>query len=141
MRRVTIPGTERRTQAASWVAVLSLLWFVTVVPLALFGFFASWSLSSEPNPDRFRGAACFLAAGVLTVLLPLTATVVALRGGRPVLGTVYVVLTLLLAVPGVVLVLGAADTLGWWEPSPPPAPAGPGGCQEHSGGDTRCPGG
>ncbi len=141
VRRVTTWAAERRAQAASWVAVLSLLWFVTAPPLTLYGFFAILSLSSTPSPDRGKGAVCLLVAGVLTFLLPLTATIVALRGGRPVLGSVYVVLTVLLAVPAVVLVLGAADTLGWWDPSPPPAPAWPVGCQDHSGGDTRCPGG
>ena len=140
VRRVTTTTADRRN-AGAWVAVLSLLWFVTVPPLVLFGFFASLSFTVEPNPDAGRGAVCFVAAGILTVLLPLAAALVAYRGRRPALGGVYLVLTLLLSVPGVALAGTGADTLGGPDPAPPPAPRTPGGCQEHSGGDTRCPGG
>ena len=141
MRPVTSTAAEHRSRAGSWVAVLSLLWFVTVPPLVLYGFFAGLSFSSQPNPDEGKGAVCFVAAGLLTVLLPLIATVVAFGGGRPALGGVYLVLTLLLAVPGVGLTLGGLQTLGGPGPAPASTPGGPGGCQEHSGGDTQCPGG
>lgn len=133
---------KRRTDAGYWVAVLTVLWFVSVPPLVLWAIFESLSFTSDPNPNAGKGAVGFLVAGLLTMLLPLTAAVVALRGGRPVLGGVYLVLTVLLAVLGAALIVGATQTLGWWpETTDVPAPAASGICRQPSGGLPRCPGG
>jgi hypothetical protein len=62
----------------------------------------------------------------------------------PLLGAiVYGILATLLAIPAGLMVIGSVRTLNS-TPTPTPTPApptGPGYCVEHSGGDTRCPGG
>ena len=59
-----------------------------------------------------------------------------------ILGSVYLVLAVLALVPAGLTVHSAGQDLGWFRPSPAPATPGPPGyCVEHSGGDTRCPGG
>jgi hypothetical protein len=132
---------ERRTTAAQWVALLTLAWFLAVPALVLTGIFSSFSLGVEQNPEHREGALLFLAAAAVGVLLPLLATVLAYRGNRPILGTVYAVLTLFLIVPALVITLSSAKELGWYRPASPEPPGPPGHCVEHSGGDTRCPGG
>lgn len=133
---------ERRTQAALWVGALTVLWSVTVPPLVVWSFFASLSYGSTPDSQADEGVTGFFVAGFLTVLLPLAATIIALRGGRPVLGGICLVVTLVAFLFGGALVAGAALSQDRGHATAPDrAPVDRGGCQEHSGGDTRCPGG
>lgn len=132
----------RWKDAALRVAALTMVWFLSVPPLVLWSFFASLSFEGSRNPDADKGRIGFLVAGILTVLLPLVAGVLAVRGRRPVLGGVYLLLALLMLIPGGMLTIGAGRTLvGPPDKAPVTTPAATGGCQEHSGGDTRCPGG
>jgi hypothetical protein len=132
---------ERRTTAAQWVALLTLAWFLAVPTLVLTGILDSLTFTSEPNPDHRTGSLLLLAAAVVAVLLPLLAAVLAFRASRPVLGTVYALLTLFLLLPAGLTAREAAQDLGGYQPAVPQPPGPPGHCVEHSGGDTRCPGG
>jgi hypothetical protein len=133
---------ERRTKAGQWVALLTLAWVIAVPVLLVTGITESWSFTSEPNPNRSTGSLLLLTAAVIAVLLPLLATVLAFRGARPVVGTVYALLTLALLLPAGLTVRSTAEDLGGHHPAAPESPPGPPGrCMEHSGGEATCPGG
>ena len=129
---------ERQAKAAQWVALLTLAWFLTVPVLVVSAAGKLLSFTSEPNPDHRTGSLLLLAAAALAVLLPLLASVLAYRGGRSVLGTVYALLTLVLLLPAGVATMGVTRDSGG-QPAAPPGP--PGMCMDHSGGQGECPGG
>jgi hypothetical protein len=136
------PSDERRAAAVVWAVTLTLLWIIAVPALLFSGVMSSFHLYADPPPDDRAGGGYFLAAAVVIVLLPLTVGVLALRARRPVLGWVYLAITVVMLVPAAGLGYTAAQSFGWEPNRPdPPAPPGSGACQEHSGGDTRCPGG
>jgi hypothetical protein len=125
------------TKSATAVAVLTLVWVLALGALVVWLF----GLGMQGWADG--GASADLERRTTTVLILLAATaaggpaviaVVAFNGRLVRTGVVYSVLAGLLAVPLTVAALRAPA------PSPSPDP-GPPVCQEHSGSDTRCPGG
>jgi hypothetical protein len=133
---------ERQAKAGQWAALLTLAWFLTVPVLVVSGFFASLSYGSQQVSEDHTGAWLLLAGAVLAVFFPLLAAVLGFRGGRPVLGTVYALLTLALLVPAGLAAMGATKDLGGYQPAAPePRPGPPGMCMDHSGGQGECPGG
>jgi hypothetical protein len=140
--RAVTATDERRTTAGQWVALLTLAWFLAVPALVLIGFFESLTFGTGTPRGGDSGPWLLLAAAVVSVLLPLLAAVLAFRGSRPVLGTVYALLTLALLLPAGLTAMETSQDLGWYQPAPPePPPGPPGRCMEHSGGEATCPGG
>jgi hypothetical protein len=90
------------------------------------------------DAERAAARQKFVTAAVLAMAVPLAGVVLSVRGRRSGSTTAF-------AVAGAVgLVLAGLVVLGTAEPEPRSAipVRDPGGaCQEHSGGDTRCPGG
>ncbi|MFI6231316.1 hypothetical protein ACIBCR_28870 [Micromonospora echinospora] len=136
------PPTHRRAGA---VALLTVLWLLAA--LALLGWtFAigiqGWadqhgSGGADPAGAGRRGSGVLLALYLTAAGGPVVIAVVAFAGRLVRTGAVYLALALLLGAFGLPFGEAAARDLV----PPPPVPSGPGGCQEHSGGDTRCPGG
>ncbi|WDZ83261.1 hypothetical protein [Micromonospora cathayae] len=128
------------------VALLTVLWLVAA--LLLLGWLVAIGL--EGWADRHgddaarareigrRGSAVLLSLYLTVAGGPVVVAVVAFAGRLVRTATVYLSLALVLGAGGLPIGADAARDL---RPPPPPVPAGPGGCQEHSGGDTRCPGG
>lgn len=86
-----------------------------------------------------KGAWLLLWLAVVVAGAPLLIAAVAAAGRLVRTAIVYGILAFLLAVPAGLLVRGSLRTL---DPPPPPVPPSRlGHCVEHSGGDTRCPGG
>jgi hypothetical protein len=134
------PARPRRSRARFLLPLLGAAWVVTVPALVLDAFGQSLAFFGEsPTAAEMAATERLLEiAAAVAVGLPLLGLVVALalrsRSGT----SAFVVL----------LVLGLAFALlvGWNvhlrhrnDPPPPSAPVTT--CQEHSGGDTRCPGG
>jgi hypothetical protein len=125
------------------VTLLTFLWVAGLL-LALYQLFA---VGMEQWADRSGGAEVGGAAldrrsdrwgSIFLAVLaggPVVTAVVAAVGGLRKTAIGYGVL----AVPLIGFALVVASNLHRDEPAPPPAP--PGHCVEHSGGDTRCPGG
>ena len=97
-----------------------------------------WFLSAwgSEHPRRSDWLLLLLLAGI--VAGPALIAAVALAGRLVGTGIVYLVLAVLLTLPAGFF---AEDAYRRLFPPDPPPPAGPVGCQEHSGGDTTCPGG
>jgi hypothetical protein len=83
----------RRTDVALKVTAVTLLWLVSVSLLL------GWGLTV-----RGSAAGTNLAAAGLGILLPFVGAVIATRNRMPVLGGVYVVVTLAMVVPAVGIV-------------------------------------
>jgi hypothetical protein len=141
---VTSPTTTPR-RGGPVVGALVLLWLLGLLALLWWLFrigMEQWANSySDPVPgaadlDR-QASRALLATAVLAVAGAAAITLVAYRLGLVRTAVVFLVLTLVLAVPGLAVAASAYRDL---TPAPPP-PGPPGHCQEHSGGDTRCPGG
>jgi hypothetical protein len=121
-------------------ALLALLWvgWFLVPPVLFLAAMAQmpWFSAESPTVAQEAAADRYLVAAVLAAIaVPLIGVVVSLRTARGVHAVVFgVALTIgaLLAVP----VLGEAQD-DRWNPDAPARPV----CQEHSGGDNRCPGG
>ena len=120
-------------------AALFLIWlaWVLVPPLLLFG----GAMTSAPffgeqptAADRSQSAGLYLVAAVLALGLPFVGVLLTWRTRR-VAAACFGVALLVVAIP-VALLLGR----GVGDAGPAPD-TGPPVCQEHSGGDTRCPGG
>ncbi|BFU43434.1 hypothetical protein [Krasilnikovia sp. MM14-A1004] len=89
----------RRTTVTLQVTLVTLVWMVSV-SLAL-----GWGVTGNPGGPPGRA---FTLASVLVVLLPFVAAVIATRNGRVWLGGVYVVLTLAMVVPAVIIARAAS---------------------------------
>jgi hypothetical protein len=138
----TSPPAQRWAPTA--VALLTIVWVLAVLALAwrCFGIgLEGWADDQtyggahSAGQHRKAAAAVLLLAGVAAGG-PALIAVVAFSGRMTRAGAVYVALAIALgalALPAVAL----ADRTR--TPSPPP-PSGPTICQEHSGGDNRCPG-
>jgi K+-transporting ATPase c subunit len=123
--------------------LLTIMWVLVVLALTwrLFGIgLEQWSdqQSSEGSHadelDRKAYAALLLLIGA-AVGGPVLIAIVAFIGRMAVTGAVYVALA-------VILGAFALPVAGRTHREPPPLPSpGPAICQEHSGSDTRCPGG
>ena len=125
-----------------WVVLLTVIWVLGVPALFFAGVMQSFTFAPDYRPRDPAGSWLHLGAAAAAVLLPLLAAVVAYRANRLILGSVYLVLTVLALVPAGLTVHSAGQDLGWFRPAPAPATPGPPGyCVEHRGGDTRCPGG
>ncbi|BFU47409.1 hypothetical protein KRMM14A1004_56460 [Krasilnikovia sp. MM14-A1004] len=127
------------------VALLTVGWVLATLALAWWWFgigMAMWADEQSDSGAHWAGlhhqeavAAMWLAGAAVGG--PALIAVVAFATRMPKAGTVYVVLAVVLSVPVLPIVARAGHTLA---PPPPPSPV-PTVCQEHSGGDTRCPGG
>ena len=82
----------RRTEVALWVALVTLIWLVSVSLLV------GWGLT---GPKQQGGTASSMLAGLLAVVLPFVAAVIATRNRQFILGGVYVVLTLAMVLPAI----------------------------------------
>jgi hypothetical protein len=144
---VTRMTTSRPAQrwAPTAVTLLTIAWLLAVPALAwrCFGIGLQGWADEQDNGGahaaelrRQAATAALLLAGVAAGG-PALLAVVAFAGRMVKTGAVYIVLTVLLSAPALVAAAEADRTLN---PSPPPRPA-PTFCQEHSGDDTRCPGG
>ena len=89
----------RRTEVALRVALVTLIWLVSVSLLL------GWGLTV---PEGQSDATSSSMAAVLAVLLPFVAAVIATKNRQFVVGGVYVVLTLAMVLPA----LGIAGSLG-----------------------------
>ncbi|RZU49298.1 hypothetical protein EV385_1040 [Krasilnikovia cinnamomea] len=90
---------ERRLTVRLRVTAVTLAWLVSV-SLAL-----GWGFTATPGSPP---GGAFTLAAVLVVLLPFVAAVIATRHGRVWLGGLYVVLTLAMVVPAVIIARAAS---------------------------------
>jgi hypothetical protein len=138
---MTVPATVRRRYPAT-VALLTVMWVLGICALVL------WlvGLGMQGWAEQYSADSAALERRTTTVLLVLAAVVAggplviagtAFTGGSTRTGVVFLVLAAVLAVPALAVAAGAYRSLN----PPAPPPPGPAVCQEHSGGDTRCPGG
>lgn len=119
--------------------VLALGWLVGVGGLVLQALGATLTFLGEvPTPeDRALAARYLVAAAWLAAVLPVLGTVLAVLARSRAGVVVFAVLLVLgLTLAGLVAVDRHRARLREPQPRPPVT-----GCQEHSGGDTRCPGG
>jgi hypothetical protein len=138
----TTPRTPTLRGGAGTTALLVLIWAAWVlVPLLLAGAAVASLLTffgEVPAPAEEASADRFLVAAAVTgICLPLAGVVLSAWRDRRASAAAFSValgIGLLASVP--VFQLAVPDRA----PSAIPSHSG-GGCQEHSGGDTRCPGG
>jgi hypothetical protein len=120
-----------------WLAAtLALLWVVFAVGMD------AWSDQHSNQGDRAeelgrRGSRAGLNLFLVALGGPLLIAAVAFAGRLVKTTAAYLFLAVVVGVLTAPLAMNTARTL---TPEPPP-PSAPGWCQEHSGGDTRCPGG
>jgi hypothetical protein len=127
------------------VALLTVLWLLASLLLVGWAFAIGLQGWADQHGNGGAGLAESSRRGNRVLLsLYLTAVggsvviaVVAFTGRLVRTGAVYLALALVLGAFGLPFGEAAARDLV----PPPPVPSGPGGCQEHSGGHTRCPGG
>ncbi|MFF3864755.1 DUF6234 family protein [Micromonospora sp. NPDC001898] len=127
------------------VGLLTLLWVGGLLAL-IYRWFAigmeRWGTSSSSPSSEMEYLGRQMSQAVMAALL-LAATgpavIAAVAYGMRLARTaiVFLVLAVVLGVPALTLAAHAYRDLN--PPPPPPAPVP--GCHEHSGGDTRCPGG
>ena len=140
---MTRAGTTTDDPAGTGTAVLVLLWigWVILPPVLLVGsLLSTWNLYGEPpSPGQEQQASVWGAAAAgLALGLPLLGIWLSARADRSGSALAFAVALTL----GVLAVGLVAHLLQAPEPrSAVPVDRGPVGCQEHSGGDTRCPGG
>jgi hypothetical protein len=135
------PRSVTPTRTARTGALLALLWVAwLLVPaglvLAAIGEVLTFLGQQPTAAERVASDRYLLAAAVTVVCLPVAGIVLSAALDRRVSAVAFSValgVGLLLSVP--VLRTFASG------PAPSVVPSHPGGCQEHSGGDARCPGG
>ena len=123
-------------------ATLVLIWaaWVLVPPLLVFGgaIGSAPFLGEEPTAaERSQSATLYLVAAALAVGLPFVGLLLTWRS-RKVAAACFGAALIVVALP-IALLLGRE--LGSAGPDVPAPDRGPPVCQEHSGGDNRCPGG
>jgi hypothetical protein len=132
------PAADRPARTSSAALLLIWLTWVLVPPLLLFGGAVTSApfFGEQPTAaDRSQSAALYLVATVLALGLPFVGLLLTWRTRR-VAAVCFGVALAVVAIP-VALLLGRGDA-GLDGPVPV---QGPPVCQEHSGGDNRCPGG
>jgi hypothetical protein len=130
-------GPARTSPAAlvliwvAWVLVPPLLVFRAAITSAAF-------FGEEPTAaERSQSATLYLVAAALAVGLPFVGLLLTWRS-RKVAAACFGVALLVAAIPVALLLAEAYRDADLSRPAPDP---GPPVCQEHSGGDNRCPGG
>jgi hypothetical protein len=135
---------QRDPAAASgttaWFVLLSLAW--VLVPLGLvvsaMGSLLSFFGELPTEAEQADARRLFVLAGVAAAAIPVVGLIVSLRAHRQGSATAFGSAAALGLLAAAVLVVGTARP----EPRSAIPVRDPGGaCQEHSGGDTRCPGG
>ena len=131
---------EHSPRRSALLVLLGVVWLLAPAGLVLAAVGESLTFFGElpTEAERARSGRLLVAAVLTAIAVALTGVVLAVRHRRPGAGTAFGValaVTLVLAVP----VLASVERV-------PPGSAIPVhqrgiGCQEHSGGDTRCPGG
>lgn len=140
LRKVETSTTPRgRTRITAVLVLLWVAWVLVPLGLAVTAFLSVLTFFGEqPTAAEKDHAARLLVAAVLTaVAIPVLGILLSARTDRRKSAVAFCIalsLGLLSSVP--VFVAIESDR----EPSAVPSHSG-GGCQEHSGGDTRCPGG
>ncbi|MEU4474942.1 hypothetical protein [Micromonospora sp. NPDC023888] len=138
-------GTGRR--GGPIVALLVLLWICGLIAAALWWvgiILEQWSASYDNQPSELddiqrRASLALLIAALVATAGPALVALVAYQLRLVRTAVVFLVLTVVIAVPAVPLAASAGQGL---DPAPAATTPGPPGyCMEHSGGDTRCPGG
>ncbi|MCG5446005.1 hypothetical protein NIE79_004535 [Micromonospora sp. NIE79] len=129
------------------VGLLALLWLCGLIAAAMWWLgvgLKQWSVSYGDQPGEFedlkrQASVALLVAAVVAGAGPVLIALVAYQLRQVRTAVVFLVLAAVIAVPAVPFAVLAGRDL-----NPAPAattPGPPGHCVEHSGGDTRCPGG
>ncbi|MEU4398236.1 hypothetical protein [Micromonospora orduensis] len=138
-------GTGRR--GGPIVGFLVLVWACGLIAAAVWLMGISleqWSVSYDNQPNELenverRASLALLIAALVATAGPALIALVAYHLRLVRTAVVFLVLTVVIAVPAVPLAASAGRGL---DPAPAATtPGPPGHCVEHSGGDTRCPGG
>ncbi|NES27948.1 hypothetical protein GCE86_09725 [Micromonospora terminaliae] len=138
-------GTGRR--GGPIVGFLFLLWVCGLITAAVWWVgigLEQWSVSYGDQPGEFedlrrRANVAVLVAALVATAGPALIALVAYQLRLVRTAVVFLVLAVVIAVPAVPFALLAGRDL---DPAPAvTTPGPPGHCVEHSGGDTRCPGG
>jgi hypothetical protein len=130
---VKTPAWPLPLLGVAWVLVPPYLGFGAVIMSASF-------FGDEPDAAQRTQATLLLWGAVTTaVVLPLAGLLLARRLRRR--GAVGFFATALTIGTLIALLTGGARLWTWAEQQPAPTSGVTGGCQEHSGGDNRCPGG
>ena len=133
-------STSGSANTTGWFVLLWVAW--VLVPLGLAGsalgnlltFFGELPTDAEEAQAR----QLFLLAAAVAVAIPVVGLIMSLRAGRQGSAAAFVVAGGLSLLAAVAVVVGTAPE----EPRSAIPSHQPGGaCQEHSGGDNRCPGG
>ncbi|WP_116450948.1 hypothetical protein [Blastococcus litoris] len=135
---VRLAGDRPRRTSSAALVLIWLAWLL-VPPLVVFGgaIGAAPLFGEQPTAaERSQASTLYLVASALALGLPLLGVLLTWRT-RKVAAACFAAAMIVVAVP--VAVLLAEEFRGGFNG---PAPdSGPPVCQEHSGGDTRCPGG
>ncbi|HEX5541576.1 MAG TPA: DUF6234 family protein [Micromonospora sp.] len=138
-------STAARPWAPAAVVLLTMVWVAGLLALLwwLFGIgMEGWANSYDSDGARAaelarQSSQALLILAAVAVGGPILIAIVARAGELARTGVVYIVLAILLSLLALPVAAQAYRTVT----PPPPPPAVPDGCQEHSGDDTRCPGG
>ncbi|WP_433125183.1 hypothetical protein ACQPWW_22040 [Micromonospora sp. CA-240977] len=129
------------------MGLLVLVWVCAMVAAAVWWMgivLEQWSVSYDDQPGELadlkrRASLALLVAASVATAGPALIALVAYHLRLVRTAAVFLVLTVVIAVPAVPIAVGAGGDL---DPAPAATtPGPPGHCMEHSGGDTRCPGG
>ncbi|MEW1586436.1 hypothetical protein AB0283_13435 [Micromonospora vinacea] len=138
-------GTDRR--AAPIVGLLALVWVSGLIATAVWWVgigLEQWSVSYGDQPGEFedlkrQASVALLVAALVATAGPVLIALVAYQLRQVRTAVVFLLLATVIAVPAVPIAVLAGRDL---DPAPATTtPGPPGHCVEHSGGDTRCPGG
>jgi hypothetical protein len=123
-----------------WFVLLWLAWVLVPVGLVVSAMGSLLTFFGElpTEAEKAQATRLLVLAAVAAVAIPAIGLIMSLRAGRQGSAAAFVVAGGLSLVAAVLLVIGTARP----EPGSAIPVHDPGGaCQEHSGGDTRCPGG
>ncbi|MFI6236817.1 hypothetical protein ACIBD9_24935 [Micromonospora sp. NPDC050784] len=129
------------------VGLLVLVWVCGLTAAAVWWvgiLLEQWSVSYGDQSGEFedlerRASVALLVAALVATAGPAVIALVAYQLRRVRTTVVFLVLTVVIAVPAVPIAVLAGRDLD--PPAAATTPGPPGHCVEHSGGDTRCPGG
>ncbi len=138
-------GTGRR--GGPIVGFLVLVWVCGLIAVSVWWAgigLEQWSVSYGDQPGEFadlkrRASLALLVAALVAAVGPAVVALVAYRLRLVRTAVIFLVLAVVIAVPAVPIAVLASRDLAPAPTATTPGP--PGHCVEHSGGDTRCPGG